>query len=383
MEPNNKKQITAPLEVRLYLRSAEVLKKRLPNFNKDYQTDFECLETTPHSKNIAYTIFSIKKQPRLEHCLLKVSQYQWQNFFSLGIILAIIENKLRKEGVKEWQDFYNLSPKAPRKDLLEDQEFIVNWSKPSILQKKMEDYNITYGTNFQIKDCANDERGLYTLTASHFLPEDLFYLAYNTEITLNKVEKLNASLVFYVDNKIKENMPLISPTLLLLQEFGKNREHMRLLKEEVLDVPNFSTLREIPKKYINGNYNEVGGFMSRASDAKHLKSYEDIYNGLRLDYVKTPFYIDKGSCGVIRFKSLKVPKEIIIPTGGTYDMFDYPFTATGFTAGKRGVLGVSEWHLPNRLRFSEGDEIWEVHNDGMEILKAIYNKDLEKFINVK
>ncbi|TWP23286.1 hypothetical protein ETU10_08010 [Apibacter muscae] len=255
MEPNNKKQITAPLEVSLYLRSAEVLKKELPNFNEENQTDFEWLETIPHSKNIVYTLFSIKKQPRLEHCLLKVSQYQWQDFFDLGIVLAIMEAIQRREGVEEWQDFYNLSPpKTPRKDLLEDQEFIVNWSKPSILQKKMEDYNTTYGTNFQIKDCANDERGLYTLTASHFLPEDLFYLAYNTEIALNKVEKLEASFVFYVDNKIKENMPLISPTLLLLQEFGKNREHMRLLKEEVLDVPNFSTLIEIPKKYILGNF---------------------------------------------------------------------------------------------------------------------------------
>ncbi|TWP29228.1 hypothetical protein ETU08_08060 [Apibacter muscae] len=274
MEPNNKKQIIAPLEVRLYLRSAEVLKKRLPNFNKDYQTDFECLETTPHSKNIVYTIFSIKKQPRLEHCLLKVSQYQWQNFFSLGIILAIIENKLRKEGVKEWQDFYNLSPKAPRnKNLWEEQELVVGWFDIHLLQKKMEDYNATYGTDFQIKDCANDERGLYTLTASHFLPEDLFYLAYNTEIALNKVEKLNAFFVSYVDNRIKENMPSLSPLLVVSQELDRDNEYMRLLKEEVLDVPNFSTLREIPKKYINGNYNEVGGFMSRASDAKHLKSY--------------------------------------------------------------------------------------------------------------
>ena len=62
---------------------------------------------------------------------------------------------------------------------------------------------------------------------------------------------------------------------------------------------------------------------------------------------------------------------------------DYPFTAHGFTSGNRGRLGVPEWNLLRRVKFNEGDEIWEVSNDGKEILRAIYSKEDEKFIIIK
>lgn len=56
--------------------------------------------------------------------------------------------------------------------------------------------------------------------------------------------------------------------------------------------------------------------MDIASDTKHLKSFEDYYYGLRLDYTDTKFHISKNSCGVIRFKSKEVVDNIIIPKGG-------------------------------------------------------------------
>jgi hypothetical protein len=39
--------------------------------------------------------------------------------------------------------------------------------------------------------------------------------------------------------------------------------------------------------------------------------------------------------------------------------------------------------LLRRVKFNEGDEIWEVSNDGKEILRAIYSKEDEKFIIIK
>ena len=116
---------------------------------------------------------------------------------------------------------------------------------------------------------------------------------------------------------------------------------------------------------------------------KHLKSFEDYYYGLRLDYIDTKFHISENSCGVIRFKSKDIPENIVIPKGGTFDDWDYPFTATGFTSGNRDKLGVPEWNLLRRVKFNEGDEIWEVSNDGKEILRAIYSKEYEKFIVIK
>jgi hypothetical protein len=152
-----------------------------------------------------------------------------------------------------------------------------------------------------------------------------------------------------------------------------------------LSKPNANTVMQkvITKndiqKYLNGDYNNVGGFVSRATDAKHLETFEDLYHGLRLDYNKTTFFIEDGSCGVIRFKSSN-SSNAIIPSGGTYDAWDYPFTATGFTSGKSGRLGVPEWHLQNRVDFSEGAEIWQVSNNGTEKLIATYDETLKKFI---
>ena len=90
-----------------------------------------------------------------------------------------------------------------------------------------------------------------------------------------------------------------------------------------------------------------------------------------------------NSCGVIRFKSKDIPGNIVIPKGGTFDDWDYPFTATGFTSGNRGRLGIPEWNLLRRVKFNEGDEIWEVSNDGKEILGAIYSKEVENLIIIK
>ena len=139
--------------------------------------------------------------------------------------------------------------------------------------------------------------------------------------------------------------------------------------------PSSTTLMQkvIPKsdieKYLSGTYTEVGGYVTRASDAKHLESFDDIYHGLRLDYTGTTFFIEDGSCGVIRFVSPK-SSSAVIPSGGEYAKYDYPFTAHGFTSGKNGRLGAPEWHFENRVEIDEGAEIWEVMSDSEEILRA-------------
>jgi len=151
--------------------------------------------------------------------------------------------------------------------------------------------------------------------------------------------------------------------------------------------PDANTIMQkvIPKSdinnYLSGNYTQIGGYMTRASDAKHLKTYDDIYNGLRLDYEGTAFFIEDGSCGVIRFKSPGT-NNAILPTGGEYAKYDYPFTAHGFTAGKNGRLGAPEWHIESRIYPDDGAELWEVFSDGTEELKAIFDGDLQKFVPV-
>ena len=130
--------------------------------------------------------------------------------------------------------------------------------------------------------------------------------------------------------------------------------------------------------YVLGRFSGVRGSVSVASDTKHLKTFEDYYHGLRLDYEGTKFHLSKNSCGVIRFKSKGIANNISIPTAGK---LSYPFTAHGFTSGNNERLGVPEWNFIKEVEFEDGAEVWEVFNDGTEILKAVYENN--KFNKIK
>ena len=135
------------------------------------------------------------------------------------------------------------------------------------------------------------------------------------------------------------------------------------------------------EQYISGQYFGVQGSIAIASDAKHLKTFEDYYYGLRLDYKNTKFHISRNSCGVIRFKSSKTPQNIVIPKGGTFDNWAYPFTSTGFTSGNNGRLGIPEWNLLQRIDFEDDAELWEVYSNGQEVLRAVFKNN--KFHAIK
>jgi len=139
------------------------------------------------------------------------------------------------------------------------------------------------------------------------------------------------------------------------------------------------------KKYISGEY-QVKGFVSRAQDTKMLKTYSDYYNSLRLDYSGTKFNLKKDkSMGVIRFKSndssrLNIPytKEM----GGS-TIIQPPGTGNGFTAAKNGNI-LPEYVFPDKnMSLLDGAEIYEINQYGKEILRAVYDKNLNKFIPVE
>jgi hypothetical protein len=98
----------------------------------------------------------------------------------------------------------------------------------------------------------------------------------------------------------------------------------------------------------------------------------------------TKFIVEEGSCGAIRFKNPR-SGEAVIPSGISYEKYDFPFTAHGFTSGKNGRIGIPEWHLQKRLELQEGDEIWEIFHDGSEKLRAVYKFDNGKlkFVEIK
>jgi len=151
-----------------------------------------------------------------------------------------------------------------------------------------------------------------------------------------------------------------------------------------IPLPDGNTIlqKAIPKtdiqKYLDGTYNQIGGFVTTAKDAKHLTSFDDIYTGMRLDYPNSAYSLSDGSCGVIRYKTTTpnatVPK--LPEVAG-----DAPYTGNGFTGGNNGKLGVPEWKTPYNTP-TDGAELWEVASDGSETLRAVFNAAQNKFIAV-
>lgn len=140
-------------------------------------------------------------------------------------------------------------------------------------------------------------------------------------------------------------------------------------------------------KYLDGRYNTIGGYVTRAQDTKMLSKYMDYYNSLRLDYKGTKFKPKKDkTMGVIRFKTTEVNK-LSIPYSkamGGNTKGQLPWTGNGFTSAKNGNA-IPEYTFPERYLAEplNGAELFEVDKFGNEVLKAVYIDRLEKFVPVK
>ena len=140
---------------------------------------------------------------------------------------------------------------------------------------------------------------------------------------------------------------------------------------------------DMANKYLDGTYNTIGGSVARAVDTKHLKTIEDYYYGLRLDYEKTLFSAGDKYYYTIRFKTEKLD-NLVIPIDSRFTN-EYPFTRNGFTSGNNGRLGIPEYVFKKGIfvKPTEGSEIWRIKPDGTEELIAIFEKEQEKFVRIK
>lgn len=189
---------------------------------------------------------------------------------------------------------------------------------------------------------------------------------------------------------------------LTLEEFNRLRlleisslsdEEKVMLKaiRESVPMPDVNTLMQkvIPAsdidKYLNGTYTQVGGFVTRVEDVTQLGNYDDIYNGLRLDYpgsVYNPMVDD--SVGVIRYTTDEASK-ISIPYGpeiGGTEIGQPLFTGNGFTKATNGQI-IPEFKCNSYLEITDGAQLIEISKDGTETLRAVYSELQGKFIPVK
>ena len=161
---------------------------------------------------------------------------------------------------------------------------------------------------------------------------------------------------------------------------------------KAIAMPDGNTILQkvIPKsdiqKYLNGEYTQVGSFITTAKDAKHLTTFEDLYYGIRLDFKlddgTRPFKLNDGSCGVIRYRTPKPKAKVARVVDGVGEELELPYTGSGFTGGNKGKLGVPEWETPYNTP-DDGAELWEVFSDGREILRAKFSTTQNKFIEIQ
>ena len=168
-------------------------------------------------------------------------------------------------------------------------------------------------------------------------------------------------------------------------------ETMKLIRESIT-MPSGDTILQkvIPQgdiaKYLDGSYSGVRGYITKAEDVKQLFNYDDIYNSLRLDYVGSAFNPITDDCvGVIRFKTndyidIEIPYS---PAMGGNTIEKPPFRGNGFTGAANGQV-VPEFKVTasKSLTLKDGAELYMITKDGTEKLLAIYNDQLEMFIDI-
>ena len=144
----------------------------------------------------------------------------------------------------------------------------------------------------------------------------------------------------------------------------------------------------------DGNPKSIGGYMTTANDSKQLGTYQEIFDGMRLDYAGSEFVSSNATeCLAIRFKSndvenLNIPRNKnnggVLNDPSISDRFNknnYPFTGNGFTSGKNGTLGMPEWKADygENLDLLNGAEMYIIKSDGTEKLIGIYDDSVMKF----
>ena len=170
---------------------------------------------------------------------------------------------------------------------------------------------------------------------------------------------------------------------------NEEKAMLKMIRESV-PMPDTNTMMQkvIPasdiEKYLEGTYTQVGGYVTRLEDVSHLSTYGEIYDSLRLDYLGTIYKVESDSyLGVIRFKTLEV-EMIEIPYGvdfGGIVKEASPFTGNGFTKAMNGNI-IPEYKCNGYLNIYDGAELYEVTKEGKEILRAVYDMNLKRFISV-
>ena len=167
--------------------------------------------------------------------------------------------------------------------------------------------------------------------------------------------------------------------------------------QKVIDGDSFEALLDGSDPYGNS----AGGFITRASDAAGLRTPEEVYNALRLDYEKTPYLPNNDKpVYAVQFKAGEGLKDIQIPDGRAQDVLGdrgmdavdsagraypephmkrdpNPNMGHGWTGSTvEGSKVIPEYAVRQRtgVPYQHGDVIWEINKSGERVLAAIFDE---------
>ncbi|MCC9178950.1 hypothetical protein LOC57_14950 [Arthrobacter sp. zg-Y750] len=169
--------------------------------------------------------------------------------------------------------------------------------------------------------------------------------------------------------------------------------------QKVIDGKSFEALLDGSDLYGNS----AGGFITRASDAADLRTPEDVYNALRLDYKNTKYLPNNDKpVYAVQFRAGKGLDDIQIPDGRGQDELrrhgleaadptgrpypephekqdPWPNTGhgwTGSTVDHSKIIPEYAVRQGTGVPYNHGDVIWEINETGERVLVAIFDKDM-------
>ena len=135
------------------------------------------------------------------------------------------------------------------------------------------------------------------------------------------------------------------------------------------------------EKYLSGQYNGIGGFIARQDDVLQLKTFEDVFYTMRLDYEGNTFVYNR-EIAYIDFKSSDYSKTnvpIATKHGGIKD-WDQPFEGLGITKAKNGQI-VREYTVQDGSYLTYEEAVmYKIDKNGNTVKIAVYDKFEEKWI---
>lgn len=136
---------------------------------------------------------------------------------------------------------------------------------------------------------------------------------------------------------------------------------------------------------------ETFGFTSRREDVEGLRTPQDMFDGLGLDYADTPYRAagddlgpNQGGAAVDEMNVLRYqaggPEDVVVPRHSDLSgdgLFDgqavdpaNPFTGNGYTSG-----GIPKFRTDVATELDNGSEIWRIDASGRERLVAVLTDD--------